>query len=196
MAGKGLRGEPDMKHPNWPVYELVTVTAPPGMFLTPSSLRVPRRYFGYSADDHLRPFATPDRPNLLRFGHVGGFLIFCLDVTSGEVINLLVDDDDRLIKRDSPGMDFVNSSLEQFNRSIEVLIELFPYDSDDHAHINWDEDLDAADKLTDEDFEAADKLAKALKSIDERASSESQGYWAEFYWDVAAGDYARCVVFR
>jgi hypothetical protein len=168
-----------MKHPNWPVYELVTVTAPPGVSLTPSSLRVPRQYFGYRADDYLRPFAAPDRPNLLRFGHWGTFMILCLDVTSGEVIDLVVSDG-RPLKRASPGMDFVNSSLEQFNRSIEVLIDLFPYggDTPNDPDFDWDP--------------VAKKLLKALEAIDERVSSEWQGLWAEFYWDVTMGIYATC----
>jgi hypothetical protein len=61
------------------------------------------------ADDHLL-LALPDR---IRFGFGRSKLsLMCLDVTSGEVVNILVDENDQIIKRKRPGMDFVNSSLE------------------------------------------------------------------------------------
>ena len=178
-----------MKHPNWPVYELVAVTAPLDACLAVPSLCVPRRFFEcYRADDHLSPLATSDRPNLLRFGRSKLSLLMCLDVTSGEVVNILVDKNDQIIKRERPGMDFVNSSLEQFNRSIAALIELFPYD-DGQASDNIDE------LYEDWDWDAgAKKLAKVLEDIDERTSSEGDGYWAGFYWDVAMGDFATYIV--
>jgi hypothetical protein len=146
----------DMKHPNWPVYELVTVTAPPGISLALPLLHVPRSFFGgYRADNYLSPIATRDRPNLLRFGRSVGSGIFCLDVTSGEVVKFIVDRNGRIIEYPCPGVEFVNSSLEQFNRSIEVLTELFPYDdNEDHDEYDWDA--------------AAARLAKALEAIDER----------------------------
>jgi hypothetical protein len=178
-----------MKHPNWPVYELVAVTAPPDAGLAVRSLRVPRSLFArYRADDHLRPLATSDRPNLLRFGRSSLSLLMCLDATTGEVVNILVDENDQVIKRKPSGMDFVNSSLEQFNRSIAALIELFPYDggkaSNDIEQPCEDWDWDAAAK----------KLAKVLEHIDERTSSEVDGYWAEFCCDVGKGDFATYAV--
>jgi SUKH-4 immunity protein len=178
-----------MKHPNWPVYELVAVTAPLDAGLAVSSLCVPRSFFArYRADDHLSPLATSDRPNLLRFGRSSLSLLMCLDATTGEVVNILVDKNDQVIKRKPSGMDFVNSSLEQFNRSIAALIELFPYDDGqttdniDQQYEDWDWDA------------AAKKLAKVLGDIDERTSSEVDGYWVEFYCDVGMGDFATYAV--
>jgi hypothetical protein len=178
-----------MKHPNWPVYELVAVPAPPDAGLPVPSLRVPRSFFArYRADDHLSPLATSDRPNLLRFGRSSRSLLMCLDATTGEVVNILVDKDDQVIRRKPSGMDFVNSSLEQFNRSIAALIALFPYDDGqttdniDQPYEEWDWDA------------AAKKLAKVLEHIDERTSSEVDGYWAEFCWDIGMGDFATYAV--
>ena len=178
-----------MKHPNWPVYELVAVTAPPDAGLAVRSLRVPRSLFArYRADDHLSPLATSDRPNLLRFGRSSRSLLICLDATTGEVVNILVDKDDQVIRRKPSGMDFVNSSLEQFNRSIAALIEHFPYDDGqttdniDQPYEEWDWDA------------SAKKLAKVLGDIDERTSSEVDGYWAEFCWDIGMGDFATYAV--
>ena len=42
-----------MQHPDWPVFELIEVTAPPGTSLTLPSLLVPRSYFRYQADAYL-----------------------------------------------------------------------------------------------------------------------------------------------
>lgn len=177
-----------MQHPNWPVFELVTVTAPSGMPLAIPSLRVPRRYFRYQADDYLSTFATPERPNLLQFGsHPATSSIFCLDVISGEVVNLRLDRNGQ-VRKLPHSLEFVNSSLAQFNRSIEVLIELFPYD---------DGRLDGGDVDEDDEYDwqaAADRLEKAVEAIDERVSVEWQGYWAEFFSDITLGDFATYLV--
>jgi hypothetical protein len=171
-----------MQHPHWPVFEMVTVAAPPGTSLALPSLRVPRSYFTYQADDHLSPLATRDRPNLLRFGSHPPASIFCLDVISGEVVSLSVDRNGQV--RDPLFMEFVNSSLEQFNRTIEVLIALFPYDDGNVDDSNVDEDDDY-------DWQAAaERLSKAVEAVDERVSMVLPGYWGEFFWDITLGDFA------
>jgi hypothetical protein len=64
------------------------------------------------------------------------------------------------------------------------LIEFFPYDDGEAS--------DTIDEIyEDSDLEAS---AKRLAKVDERTSSEGNGHWAEFYWDVAMGDFATCVV--
>lgn len=174
-----------MQHPNWPVFEMVTVAAPPGASLALPSLRVPRSYFGYQADDHLSPLATSDRPNLLRFGsNPAASYILCLDVTSGEVVILHLDRNGQ-VKEYPRFLEFVNSSLEQFNRTIEVLIALFPYDDGNVDGGNGDDEDD------DYDWQAAsDRLREAVEAIDEGVRIEWRGYWAEFFWDITLGDFA------
>jgi hypothetical protein len=173
-----------MQHPDWPVFELIEVTAPPGTSLTLPSLLVPRSYFRYQADAYLGFFATRDRPDLLRFGSwPTTSVILCLDVISGEVVHLHLDRKGQLIEHPR-AREFVNSSLEQFNRSVEVLIELFPYDDG-----NLDEEDDEYDWQA-----AADRLAMALEAVDSRVSVEWQGYWAEFLSDITIGDFATSLV--
>lgn len=78
----------------------------------------------------------------------------------------------------------VNASLDQFIRSVRIVIHRFPFESrapgdiagQDDAGVNWDE--------------AVAELTQLLNQIDSQALLSANGYWQTFLDDVAMGDFS------
>ncbi|WP_433378003.1 SUKH-4 family immunity protein [Actinoplanes sp. CA-142083] len=114
--------------------------------------------------------AEADMPGIgrvLRFGYGTGLFAgeFCLDSATGEV---------KLARPDDLPPNFVNSSLEQFGRSVRVVLD----HEDDLTHGDPDTCADAAQ-------EVRGKIA----AIDPPAD-RTDTYWDALYYELADGTYS------
>jgi len=154
----------------WPRFESADLT---GLDALPEWLReglagIPRR----SIDGHYQAAAgatfvdVPGRGPLVRFGTTGVFGPIYIDPSSGVVV---AGDD---IEEE---LCFVNSSLEQFTRTVTCLIDLFPYYEESG-------DFEAA-------AAAAARASELIAGIDPPAA-EPDTVWGTFVDDVGNGDFA------
>lgn len=97
---------------------------------------------------------------------------------------------------DRPGPEprLVNSSLEQFTRTVQAIIDAFPFSEGVDKEIEdrrWDDD----ERITTEERDIAQRNATAAKLRDrireiDPAAMAPHSFWEDFTTDVEIGDYA------
>jgi hypothetical protein len=89
----------------------------------------------------------------------------CVDVTTGRVVEII----------NSPAAKplFVNTSIEQFTRTVKVLVDRFPYYGQEAPDYEIDQ--------------VADELQDLITRIDPEASLPDR-YWSTFVDDARIGD--------
>ena len=144
---------------NWiPRYEEVTI---PG-----TTMRVPKRFFGYTVGESLVPSKVADY-QLLRLGKWGPFVGMYLNPATDEVVTC--------VDRPMAQPRLVNSTLALFRATTKAVIALFPY-------------YDRRAELEDREAVAA-RVAKVIGAIDEPAMTPDT-FWATFVDDLVIGDFA------
>jgi hypothetical protein len=128
---------------------------------------VPRGFIGrrYSADPELSVVERPGSTAMLRFGSAGLGDAIAIDLDTGHVIEL--------VNARVPVEVFVNSTIQQFSRTVESMIDRFPY-------YDSDEDGDELDAVSHE-------LLELIRRIDPPAAIPDR-YWSTFIDDVGIGD--------
>ncbi len=124
----------------------------------------------YSPADKLTLAVVPPRGLLIRFGNLTGFSdgLF-IDPRTGEVVEGFRGKVNCL----------VNSSLDQFKRTIIQVVERYPFYT-----------LDAENDVDSEEIEAVvEDLYAIIDSIDPKAM-KVDCFWTTFVGDVSVGDYA------
>lgn len=127
---------------------------------------VPKTFIGrrYRADPHLSRLEREGR-SFLRFGSSGLSDAVCVELPVGHVVVVI----------GAPGfhLQFVNTSIGQFTKTVEAVIGRFPF---------YDTDSD------DEEIQAVgDELLEIIRSIDDAAAVPDR-YWSAFVDDVQMGD--------
>ena len=118
----------------WPLFETVRSDLPLESDATesvPRNLKVPKGFMGkrYAATDHLRIVSAPERGLLVQFGTVMIYSTICVDPKSGEVVSFL----------ERPGQvpRYVSSSLGAFSRTVEDVVEHFPFYGQEAELEDW-----------------------------------------------------------
>lgn len=128
---------------------------------------VPRCFIGrrYTADTTLTLLPRGGGEPLARFGSSGLADAMCVDVTTGRVVEII----------NSPAAKplFVNTSIEQFTRTVKVLVDRFPYYGQEAPDYEIDQ--------------VADELQDLITRIDPEASLPDR-YWSTFVDDARIGD--------
>jgi hypothetical protein len=130
---------------------------------------VPTRFISgrYVADDKLRTIHVEGCDPLVRFASTGLTGAIAVSSDSGAVVEKIAEHLPRLL--------FVNSSLPQFTRTVEMILGRFPY---------YDRDT------PEEQFKkVAFELLEIVRNIDPEAAVPDR-YWSTFADDVAIGDFS------
>lgn len=160
--------------PPWPVFSTVTLSGdslPAGLAARFPELVVPTQdgICCPTPRTCLDVTLAPDGRELLLFGHIRGEPV-CLDPTTGHVVDIL-----QVHRPAAIGPFLINSSLDQYLRMTKAATDLFPFHDGNGDTEDWQD--------------VADHVRKQLEPIDPPAWAW-QGFWDEFYWGVAIGDYA------
>lgn len=126
---------------------------------------VPRSLIGrtYRAAEAVSVVDDHERGRMLRFGSAGLTGSICIDMSTGEIVEI-----------QGPAVRLVNSGLSRFNEAVRLVSSMFPFYGKD--------DLDLFDG-------AAVAIRFALEGVDPECTRRD-GFWDTFIWDVAIGDYA------
>ena len=172
---------------SWPRYEPVTFSI--GVNVSREDLDtlnralLPKRALGVGdALEEPVGIDVPGRGYLIRFAH-GGFHSYCFDPATGEVLEL----------SDWPGMEpyLVNTTLDQFTRTVKAVTGAFPYYDDMPIAVD---DVEADARIAERVATAA-RIGDLLREIDPVAMAPD-GFWDNFLVDVGMGDYSTEDVLR
>jgi|SRR6185437_13098283 len=172
---------------HWPQFELVSYSNLLALndivndaMLQSLNIGVPKSFFGaYKADTNLSLLNIPSRGKLICFSS-SDLTKLCLDPNTGEVVQVI-------IVPDGPCHP-VNSSLEQYRKSVKAVYDRFPFDS-------WQPGMSSdSDEIMDMVFQewemAADELRAILHDIDMDPAVLSEiGFWGTFLDDLMMGNY-------
>lgn len=126
---------------------------------------------GYCADQQLTIVDSAEGL-LVRFGtyDLSGVTSMCLDPSTGQIL---------LVPAKKDLTFFVNSSLEQFNKTAEAVLRRFPFYSENDV-------FEAMDRV-------AQDLADIIAEIDAQvmAADRYGSYWDDLVEDIRMGDYAK-----
>jgi hypothetical protein len=128
---------------------------------------VPKGFIGrrYAVDSNVTLLAREGSAPLVRFGSSGLADAMCVDIMTEHVIEII----------NAPASEplFVNTSIEQFTRTVKAVVDRFPY------YVQ-----EASD---DEIILVAGELLDIIRSIDPEAAVPNR-YWSTFVDDVQIGD--------
>nr|WP_240973028.1 SUKH-4 family immunity protein [Nonomuraea sp. FMUSA5-5] len=123
----------------------------------------------YVAADTLRVAQSPTRGELICFGKAGPSSTLCVARSNGEVIQIVEVDSGEYEE------ELVNSSLDQFARSVEAVNDRYPFYS-------LDCDIEVCEAVSEE-------IAERLRRIDPVALEDGR-FWDTVVADMMMGDYA------
>ncbi|MGH3222726.1 MAG: SUKH-4 family immunity protein [Streptosporangiaceae bacterium] len=128
---------------------------------------MPKGFIGrrYAADSSLVLLERPGSEAILRFGSSGLADVIGIDLATGHVVEI--------INAPHSAPLFVNTSIEQFVRTVRAIINRFPY---------YDSDADEYEIQT-----VANELREIIRHIDLEAAVPDR-YWSTFVDDVEIGD--------
>ncbi|GIG59628.1 hypothetical protein Lfu02_40000 [Longispora fulva] len=159
-----------LEHENWPtfrltVFDTVPTTVPATLPLFTTGVAHDMFDTVYQVTDRAAVKVVSGRP-LVHFGNTGSALM-CLDIESGHVVEV-----------GSGGggpVRLVNSSIGQFNASVQLVVERFPY-------YEADSELETREAI-------GEALRAQLMQVDSSSMSED-GFWETFVDDLIVGDYS------
>ena len=165
--------------PPWPRFELVTASGHglPGQLAARYPVLTLPGEHGIRActpATELQVMTAPDGEVLIVLGRFL-FAPLCLNPATGQVVDLVVDQGGNVVR----SQQLVNSTLDQYVRSVGEATALFPYHDEP-------DDIDA---LYAAFTQAADRVRRRLEPIDPPAWY-LDGFWDTFYWDITIGDYS------
>jgi hypothetical protein len=158
---------------SWPTFELVTFNRdranellPPPLSERLASVGVPRDFFGgrYRVEQDLHALESPSG-RLVCFGAEGLHGQICVDVQTGTVVEVMSPED---VPR------FVNTSLDHFSRTVQAVINRFPFHSVDADR----EEIDLA----------CEDVAQIIRGIDPDAMRPDQ-FWSTLIDDIGMRDF-------